>query len=547
LEKDVMALARKRALEQVKLNAMGSEEEREQVRLSGVAGDTPYINFFTEHKTSNVGTTLKVIGKANVTRKFHSDNEDVIWASKGALAKVRNGDFIPLVQQKIIDAGFDNVRVVPRGGDNVILFCPGTEDMMSVYLAAADFFNCFFTDMHAWSLTEDTVPERGVWLRIYGIPLHVWHIKFLEFISSSCGKILKIDPCTTNLERLDFARILVSTECLDTINVVENILIDDKHHFIKIVEEVETGFARDVCFEEVPSDSASEFSEHHDDLNFDEPIVDVLVQDLKEVWENSGAKQTAAHCLKHAEQQPINSAARSNTPNSHVSASFELHQKPGLLHIDPVLPAPSNGQSSSPCAHSNDICIEAASKIQTTKAASCSNTRKPHPISGPWSTEWIHDRHLGDVGVVFSHKSKEKRMKPRLKATHNPSLLSLRRIARMSHKDRQHLIRMLKKTNKKSAAPSCSIDTKNKECLDANSSTTTSGEDWKNWLSLRDKSNGGKDIVDIGKAMNLQFKGDCSNMFQVLSRPNKIERKISKCDVGVEGSHPNVDVLSVCC
>ena len=293
--------------------------------------------------------------------------------------------------------------------------------------------------------------------------------------------MLKINPCTTNLERLDFARILVSTKCLDTINAVENILIDDKHHIIKIVEEVETGFARDVCFEEVPSDSAFEFSEHRDDLNFDEPIVDVLVQDLKEVWENSAAKQTAAHCLRHAEQQPIvNSAAHSNTPNSHVSASFDLQQKPGLLHIDPVLSAPSNGQSSSPCAHSNDIRIKAASKIQTTKATSCSNTRKSHPISGPWSTEWINDRPLGDVGVVFSHKSKEKRMKQRLKVTHNPSLISLRRIARMSLKDRQHLIRMLKKTKKKSAAPSCSIDTKNKECLDANSSTTTSGEDWKN-------------------------------------------------------------------
>ena len=125
-------------------------------------------------------------------------------------------------------------------------------------------------------------------------------------------------------------------------------------------------------------------------------------------------------------------------------------------------------------------------------------------------------------------------MQQRLKATHNPSLTSLRPIARMSLKDRQHLIRMLKKTKKKSTAPSYSIDNKNKECLDANSSTTTSGEDWKNWLSLRDKSNGGKDIVDIGKAMNSQFKGDCSNMFQVLSRPNKIERKIGKGDVSVD-------------
>ena len=53
------------------------------------------------------------------------------------------------MQQTIIDAGFDNIWVLPRGGDNVVLFCPGKEDMMFVYHEAADFFNSFFSDMRA--------------------------------------------------------------------------------------------------------------------------------------------------------------------------------------------------------------------------------------------------------------------------------------------------------------------------------------------------------------------------------------------------------------
>lgn len=139
-------------------------------------------------------------------------------------------------------------------------------------------------------------------------------------------------------------------------------------------------------------------------------------------------------------------------------------------------------------------------------------------------------------------------MQHRHKVTHNPTLISLRRIACMPLKDRQNLIHMLKKLNKKLAAPSCSIDSKNKECLDAKSSSTSSGEDWKNWISLHDKSNGrGKDIVDIGKAINLQFKGDCSNMFQALSRSNNLKRKTVKGDVGVGGSHANVVVSSAGC
>lgn len=162
------------------------------------------------------------------------------------------------------------------------------------------------------------------------------------------------------------------------------------------------------------------------------------------------------------------------------------------------------GQFVAPCAHSNRVPNGATSKLKSTKATSCSNTRKSPSISDPWSFKWIKDPNFGDVGVVFSHKRKEKVIQQWPKATHNPSLISLRRVAYMPLKDHQNIIRMLKKCKKKPAAPSCSIGSENKECLDAKSSSTTSGEDWKNWISLHDKSNGGgKDIVDIGKAINL--------------------------------------------
>jgi len=57
---------------------------------------------------------------------------------------------------------------------------------------------------------------------------------------------------------LDFARFLVSTKLFDTIKKVENILIDEKSYNMKIVEEIEYGFARDVCFDEKSTYSASD-------------------------------------------------------------------------------------------------------------------------------------------------------------------------------------------------------------------------------------------------------------------------------------------------
>jgi len=267
-------------------------------------------------------------------------------------------------------------------------------------------------------------------------------------------------------------------------------------------------------------------------LHNEEPIVNALVHDLKEAWEHSVDKQTAAP-----------SAAPSAAHNNHASASFDVQQQHVSTPLDPAQPNDLQGR-----APANGVCSGAASKIYPSKAASCTNIRKSTSISGPWSFDWIKDHHLGDVGVVFSHKKKKKVMHQRHKLPLNPSLINLRCIARMPLKDRQNLIHMLKKLNKKSAAPSSSYGSKNKESLDVISSSTLSGEDWKNWIPLHDKSNGGgKDIIDIGKAINLQFKGDCSNMFQVLCRPNKLERNSRLVDDGVEGSQANILASSVGC
>jgi len=234
------------------------------------------------------------------------------------------------------------------------------------------------------------VSERGIWIQIYGVPLHAWHFKFLDFITSSFGRLLKIDPCTTNLERFDFAHILVSTNCFDAINVVENILIDDKQYRIKFVEETEAVFACDICFEEEASNFVSKCSEHFDELHNEEPIVNALVHDLKEVWVHSVDKEAAA---------PSN--APSAAHNNHASTSFDRQQQQVSSPFDPVQPKDLEGQSSGTRAPSNDVCTGVASKINPTKATSCSNTRKSTSILGPWSFDWIKDHHVGDVAVVF--------------------------------------------------------------------------------------------------------------------------------------------------
>lgn len=69
------------------------------------------------------------------------------------------------------------------------------------------------------------------------------NINFITMISSSFGRILKVDPYT--FARLYFARLFISTKVLEVTNMIEELMVDDILCQVKVVEEVEMGLAED--------------------------------------------------------------------------------------------------------------------------------------------------------------------------------------------------------------------------------------------------------------------------------------------------------------
>ncbi|MCI58079.1 sulfate transporter, partial [Trifolium medium] len=53
-------------------------------------------------------------------RKYKPSQDDVLWAQNGVVATVRNGEAIPVVQNRIVDAGFKELVVIPMGADKVL-------------------------------------------------------------------------------------------------------------------------------------------------------------------------------------------------------------------------------------------------------------------------------------------------------------------------------------------------------------------------------------------------------------------------------------------
>jgi hypothetical protein len=92
-----------------------------------------------------------------------SKPKDRSWATGGMVAKVVSGDSTLSIQQRMEDAGFNNVVVTPMGSDRVFLYCKGDADIWKLFNEALDFFSMLFTDIHKWVL-NDEMYEMGAWI-----------------------------------------------------------------------------------------------------------------------------------------------------------------------------------------------------------------------------------------------------------------------------------------------------------------------------------------------------------------------------------------------
>lgn len=80
--------------------------------------------------------------------------------------------------------------------------------------------------------------ERSVWLNITGVPLQVWKEDFFRTVVSMVGKFLNIDESTQQKLRLDVVRVFATISMSDAVNRVVRILINEKVHLIRFVEDV---------------------------------------------------------------------------------------------------------------------------------------------------------------------------------------------------------------------------------------------------------------------------------------------------------------------
>ncbi|MCI34153.1 DUF4283 domain protein, partial [Trifolium medium] len=87
-----------------------------------------------------------------------------------------------------------------------------------------------------WRL--DILPKRRrIWVRLFGVPLHIWCFEGFKKIIWRFGKLLNLDPETSEQSRFDVARAHIEVSYWEMVDEVIEVKVDEEIFIIRMIEE----------------------------------------------------------------------------------------------------------------------------------------------------------------------------------------------------------------------------------------------------------------------------------------------------------------------
>ncbi|GAU47311.1 hypothetical protein TSUD_283790, partial [Trifolium subterraneum] len=138
-----------------------------------------------------VGEVVVPVGKEREDEhlKVVKTNNGGMRETMGEMQSKERGGGTTSTQERIGDAGFQNLEITSLGADKVFIHSSSAEDIMLNINGAREFFDLLFSSMLRWD--KEILPfQRGAWMRLYGIEFrtcggfidqeHSRHVDMLE-------------------------------------------------------------------------------------------------------------------------------------------------------------------------------------------------------------------------------------------------------------------------------------------------------------------------------------------------------------------------------
>jgi hypothetical protein len=151
----------------------------------------------------------------------------------GTLREITDADCI---QTTMWMEGFQQIKATQLGLDLILLTSPVEGEIQRAYESNKQWWERWFTTLTPWR--PDILPKgRRIWVRLFGVPLHIWSMEGFKKIIWRYGKLLNLDPETLEQSRLDVARAQIAVTYWEMVDEVIEVKVDEEIFIIRMVEE----------------------------------------------------------------------------------------------------------------------------------------------------------------------------------------------------------------------------------------------------------------------------------------------------------------------
>jgi hypothetical protein len=147
--------------------------------------------------------------------------------------------------------GFAHISVTDMGGRMVLIHSPKKGEVETLWKTKADWITYYFSKVIPWS-PACFANRRETWVKVFGIPLHVWGERLFKAIGGVYGEFLDFDNDTASKAKLDVACLKLATDFRGKIDETVRIRAMGVIYPLRVVEEkvLEYGNCHGERFEE---------------------------------------------------------------------------------------------------------------------------------------------------------------------------------------------------------------------------------------------------------------------------------------------------------
>ncbi|GAU50425.1 hypothetical protein TSUD_300250 [Trifolium subterraneum] len=132
--------------------------------------------------------------------------------------------------------GFQQIKARFLGLDLILLTSTIKDEIQRAYESNKEWWERRFLSLTPWR-PNIRPNRRRIWVRLFGVPLHIWSYEGFKKIIWRYGKLLNLDRETSEQIRFDVARAQIEVSYWEMVDEVIEVKVDEEIFIIRMVEE----------------------------------------------------------------------------------------------------------------------------------------------------------------------------------------------------------------------------------------------------------------------------------------------------------------------